>query len=179
MVSDPIYLGRSRKRAVFLVIALTLLGWFAYNNVSLPSDWVLYKTLLRETEKHPGKTFRLKIKDIYPGAWQKVCFYGTYNGREDILRIDGIDIQPTRARVWAGAENAATFLFIYADGTMDAQRVEHGTMFDVRSRNSNLHTYPLSSCGDSDSVVEFEPKEREGNYPYWLLIFHPIKEAAK
>ena len=90
-MSDPIYMlttsfGRSRKRVVFLVIALTLLGWFAYNNVSLPSDWVLYKTLLREVEKHPGKTIRLKIKDIYPGSWQKVCFYGSYQRRADILR---------------------------------------------------------------------------------------------
>lgn len=171
--------GTSRKRAasfvkrrVLWMSALLLMGWFTYNNLSLPSDWKLYDTLLREVEKHPGKIIRLKIKDIYPGTWQMVCFYGTYQGREEILRRDGIDIQPTRARIWAGSEEAATFLFIYADGTMRAQRVKHGEVFNADYKNSDLYRYPLSSCGYSNSIVEVEPNEPSDGYPYWL-IFHP------
>ncbi len=177
---------RRRKRFVFLMIALVLLGWFAYNNVSLPSDWVLYKTLLREAEKHPGKTFRLKLKGIYPGEWQKVCFYANYQGREEILRDSGIDIQPTRARVWAGSESAMTFLFIDADGTIHAQRIREGREFNsqgngiIRAQRIRegkvlnggfLESSP--SCGNRDSVVEIEANVGKGGHPY-SLIFYPL-----
>lgn len=167
--------GGSRKKFAFLGIALMLLGWFAYNNVSLPSDWVLYNSLLRETEKHPGKTFKLKLKDIYPSEWQKVCFYGTYLGREEILRHDGIDIQPTRARVWAGGEVSATFLFIYADGNIHAQRIKHGGAFNVDDKNSDLYKLYLSSCGGSNTTIEIEPNERDREYYLYSLIFHPSR----
>lgn len=163
--------GGRRKTLVFWGIVLVLLGWFAYNNLSLPSDWTLNETLLHEAEKHPGKTFRLKLKGIYPGEWQKVCFYANYQGREEILRDSGIDIQPTRARVWAGSESAMTFLFIYADGTIHAQRINEGRDFISHGNEGPLES-PLASCGKRDSVVEIKANVGKGLSP--SLIFHPL-----
>lgn len=165
--------ARRWKKLMFWGIVLVLLGRCAYNNVSLPSDWVLYETLVREAEKNPGKTIRLTLKDIYPGEWQKVCFYGRYQGREEILRRDGIDIAPTRARVWAGSESAMTFLFIYADGTIYAQRVTDG--LDFASMLSSGHpALKLPSCGNRDSEIEMEAQTPKP-YPYtkFDLVFYP------
>jgi len=162
------FFGQRPKWLLFMIIAVALIGWFAYTNLSIPSDSVLNKALLRQMAKHKGKSLSLKIKDLYPGSWKRMCFYGTYQGRDEILRDSGIDIQQTRARVWAGGEDAMTFLFIDDDGTISAQRVHGGMDFYSQLPSSHpANAHP--SCGNRDSMVGIEALNPK---PY-LLIFYP------
>lgn len=169
---SPILFPLVCRKWLALLGGLMLLGWFTYNNLSLSSDWALNEILSHEVEMHPKKPFRLKLKDIYPGKWQTVCFYANYQGREEIFRDSGIDIQPTRARVWAGSESAMTFLFIDADGTIHAQRISEGREFNSQGNEGPLES-SLPSCGNRDSIVEIEANTGKG-VSHYSLIFHPV-----
>lgn len=156
------------RKLIYLVSGLSVFAWLAYLYMPLPSDSVLYDALLAETNKRPGVSLKLPVKELFPGRWVKVCAYGTYKGREEILRHSGIDIEHTRARVWAGGEHVSTFLFVYPDGSVAAQRIEGGLDFDFAFN---------PSCGNKNSAVLLRLTNQTGSAKY-RFIFLSTKEQS-
>ena len=150
------------RKLIYLVSGLSVFAWLAYLYMPLPSDSVLYDSLLAETNKRPGVHLKLPVNELFPGRWVKVCAYGTYKGREEILRHSGIDIEHTRARVWAGSESASTFLFVYPDGSVVAQKIEGGLDFEFSFN---------PSCGNKNSDVLLQLIKPAGSPTYYKFIF--------
>lgn|GEM_PF-2976076 len=152
------------RKLIYLVSSLCAFAWLAYLYMPLPSDSVLYDSLLEEINKRPEMPLKLPVNKLYPSQWVKVCAYGTYRGREEILRHSGIDIEHTRARVWVGSESASTFLFIYPDSSVAAQKIEGGLDFDFSFN---------PSCGNKNSVVLLRPTNQTGTAKYkFNFIIH-------
>lgn len=130
-----------------LVAIGTTVWWAVVRFHSIPADWRLNDALIARLQGVGIGVVRIPLADVFPDRWDRVCFFGPYQGQEAIMRRSRIDITGTRAMVWAGRETAMTVMF-FSESIVIAQRLDASRTFDLENDASD------QQCGGRDSFIQ-------------------------
>lgn len=158
----------------FLPLNLLLVGIFIYvvlKSIFSSEDFLLDQTIKRQLEENISEEIlRLALSEIYLGDWEQVCFFGSYVGQQQIYEKTKIDITNTSAEKWAGGENDFTFLFVFPDKKIVAQRFDATRHYDQSSSSISDTVH----CGDKNSLLVIKNRNyKKEDDAVYLLTFYP------